>query len=354
MLNVIKYFYLRYFSDSDAIVLSLFIFLTIAIFWCFGAMLAPVFASVVIAYLLDWFIVRLKKLKVPHTLAVIIVYMAFLALVLYAMLGPIPLLWEQLSNLANELPNKLNQGLLVFNQLAAKYPEYFSVGQVQNLAANMHGDLGKIGQVILAASVASIPSIMVVIIYLVLVPLLVYFFLMDKNRLLASFSRYLPTQNLTLHKIWADLKTQIGNYVRGKIWEIVIIWIVTYSVFALLGFKYAMLMSALVAVSSIIPYIGAILVTIPVVILALFQWGWVPHTAYFLIFYAIIITLDANVLVPILFSGAVALHPVSIIIAILIFGGLFGFWGIFFAIPLASLVKAIAQAWPVTGIELSR
>ena len=54
----------------------------------------------------------------------------------------------------------------------------------------------------------------------------------------------------------------------------------------------------------------------------------------------------ADVLVPLLFSGAVNLHPVAIICAVLLFGGLWGFWGIFFAIPLATLFKAVLDAWP--------
>jgi putative permease len=55
--------------------------------------------------------------------------------------------------------------------------------------------------------------------------------------------------------------------------------------------------------------------------------------------------LDGNVLVALLFSEVVNLHPVAIIVAVLVFGGMFGFWGIFFAIPLATLVQAVLKAW---------
>ena len=66
-----------------------------------------------------------------------------------------------------------------------------------------------------------------------------------------------------------------------------------------------------------------------------------------MISYFIIQFLDGNVLVPILFSEAVNLHPLAIIVAILVFGGLWGFWGVFFAIPLATLVKALINVWPI-------
>ena len=55
-------------------------------------------------------------------------------------------------------------------------------------------------------------------------------------------------------------------------------------------------------------------------------------------------------LVPLLFSEVVNLHPVAIIVAILVFGGLWGFWGVFFAIPLATLVQAVLKAWPTVPI----
>ena len=76
------------------------------------------------------------------------------------------------------------------------------------------------------------------------------------------------------------------------------------------------------------------------------QWGTEPEFYYVLIAYGILQALDGNILVPLLFSEAVDLHPVAIIFAVLFFGGIWGFWGVFFAIPLATVVNAIINAWP--------
>ena len=80
--------------------------------------------------------------------------------------------------------------------------------------------------------------------------------------------------------------------------------------------------------------------------MALFQWGVAPEFYYAVIAYGVIQALDGNVLAPLLFSEVVNLHPVAIIVAILFFGGIWGFWGVFFAIPLATLINAIVEAWP--------
>src|SRR5690606_29576912 len=119
-----------------------------------------------------------------------------------------------------------------------------------------------------------------------------------------------------------------------------------YITFSLFGLNYATLLSFLVGLSVIIPYVGAVIVTIPIAIIAYFQWGISSEWSYLMLTYLIIQALDANVLVPLLFSEVVGLHPVAIIIAVLFFGGIWGVGGVFFAIPLATLVQAILKAWP--------
>ena len=96
----------------------------------------------------------------------------------------------------------------------------------------------------------------------------------------------------------------------------------------------------------LIPYIGATVVTLPVLLVGYMQWGSSPEFFWLFMVYGAIQFFDGNVLVPLLFSEVVNLHPVAIIVAVLLFGGIWGFWGVFFAIPLATLVKAVFNAWP--------
>src|SRR5690625_7084574 len=91
---------------------------------------------------------------------------------------------------------------------------------------------------------------------LVLIPVLVFFFLKDKHRLMAWFAQYLPSDRALVTRVWQEVDAQIGNYVRGKVLEILIVWIVTYIVFALLMLPFVMLLSMMVGFSVLIPYIG--------------------------------------------------------------------------------------------------
>jgi putative permease len=146
--------------------------------------------------------------------------------------------------------------------------------------------------------------------------------------------------------IWSEMDMQFANYVRGKAIEILIVGLASLLAFLILDLNYAALLALLVGLSVLIPYIGATVVTLPVLLVGYMQWGWGLDFFWLFIVYGAIQFVDGNLLVPLLFSEVVNLHPVSIIIAVLLFGGIWGFWGVFFAIPLATLVKAVYNAWP--------
>jgi putative permease len=269
--------------------------------------------------------------------------MAFMAFVFFALL---PLLSRQATQLFQLLPEMLSSGQETLMTLPQRYPELFSEAQVLDLIDSLRIEALSYGQHVVSLSVSSLVSAITVAVYLILMPLLVFFFLKDKIRIVNWFVRFLPKDRGLLSQVWVEVDGQIGNYVRGKFIEILIVWVVTYLTLAIMGMDFAMLLGVLVGLSVLIPYIGAATVTIPVAVLAYFQWGVSPEFWWLLVAYGIIQALDGNVLVPLLFSEVVNLHPVAIIVAVLVFGGLWGFWGVFFAIPLATLVQAVLKAWP--------
>jgi putative permease len=200
-------------------------------------------------------------------------------------------------------------------------------------------------------SLASLVGLMTLMIYLVLVPLMVFFLLKDKEQMLNAVRRVLPRNRGLAGEVWQEMNQQITNYIRGKVLEMVVVGIASWLAFMFLGLNYSLLLAVLVGVSVLIPYIGAMLVTIPVIGVGLFQWGLDSEFWTLLTVYLVIQALDGNVLVPILFSEAVNLHPLVIILSVVIFGGMWGFWGVFFAIPLATLVKAVVHAWPEAPLD---
>ncbi len=336
----------RQIANPEVVYLSVVLIGSFLIIVYAGDMLAPVLAGIVIAYLLEGLTRKLTRARVPRSLAVWLVFLAFMLFVVLVVFGLLPTLYNQLTEMVRQIPFILGRGQAALMTLPETYPELFSVAQVQELIGVMRAQLTAFGQSALASSLSGAASVITVLIYLILLPILVFFFLKDKERIHNWFVELLPRNSRLARRVWGDVDVQIGNYIRGKFWEILIVWFATYVCFAYFGLQFSMLLAALVGISVLIPYVGAAVVTIPVVLIAWFQWGWSGDFVYVMTAYLIIQAIDGNLLVPLLFSEVVNIHPVAIIVAVLFFGGLWGVWGIFFAIPLATLVQAVVVAWP--------
>ncbi|MCK5894468.1 MAG: AI-2E family transporter [Endozoicomonadaceae bacterium] len=336
----------RYFSDDEAVMLFALLLLAIGVIMLFGAMLASVFAGLVLAFILQGLVDWLEQHKVPHLIAVLLVFMLFITLLMVVLLLMLPLVWGQGVNFLNELPRMLARGHVLLSELPERYPSFFSETQVNVWMDTVGNQVANMGQWIVSFSLSQLSGVVGLLIYLVLVPILVFFFLIDRQKLLNWCSSKLPKERSMLKQVSEEMNRQIANYIRGKVIEIAIVGMVTFVAFAFLGLRYSALLGLLVGLSVLIPYIGAAMVTIPVAVVGLFQWGMGHDFIILMGVYGVIQGVDGNVLVPLLFSEAVNLHPIAIIVSVLLFGGIWGFWGVFFAIPLATLVKAVINAWP--------
>lgn len=347
MVRILRGLAHKYFSDEEAVILFLILVTgTFVVIW-FGAMLAPAIASLIVAFILQGLVTKLNRLGVPEFVSILGVFLIFLGVLVAFIFGLLPLIWTQVSTLAGEAPRIIGELQTYLEVLPEQYPQLISPEAVATIYAQVNTEVGHMTQWLVSFSLSSIPDLVALLIYMVLVPILVFFFLKDREVLLGSISRLLPPQRPMMLRIWHEVNLQCANYVRGKALEILIVGGATYIAFKFLGMPYAALLSLLVGLSVVIPYIGAAVVTVPVAVIALFAFGWGSHFIWVMVVYGIIQALDGNVLVPLLFSEVNNLHPVAIIVAVLFFGGIWGLWGVFFAIPLATMLKAVFAAWPV-------
>lgn len=351
MFSVFKRWYTRKFSDPDSVMLLLLLIFSSLLLAIWGNILMPVLVAAVIAYLLDWPVVQICRIGLSRTLSTSLVLMVFIGVSALILIGLVPVITQQSVNLVRETPEIWAQGQAWLMLLPERYPDFVQAEHIQRMLEGVNEKIVLLGEQLFSASVSSIGGLAALLIYAILVPLMIFFMLKDKEQLLDNFSNLLPKQRRLIKQVGSEMNIQIANYIRGKVIEIIIVGATSAIAFALLDLRYALLLGVLVGFSVLIPYIGAAVVTLPVLIVAMFQWGITPPFWYVAIAYTIIQTLDGNVLVPILFSEAVSLHPMYIIVAVLFFGGLWGFWGVFFAIPLATLVKAIFNAWSTPSLQ---
>ena len=258
----------------------------------------------------------------------------------------IPLIYVQLQSFVLDIPRLFNEFLNFVSTMPTTFPELVDSDQISIFFQAVSSELSSITQNIVKSSIAGIQSAITVLIFVILFPILVYFFLFDRKNIIEGFLKVLPGDRVMLTKVWAEMDVQLSNYVRGKVLEIFIVGVAAAILFASFGLNYSALLAVLVGISVLIPYVGAFAVTIPLVIIGLLQFGLGTEFYLLIGLYLLLQFLDGYLLVPIIFSEAVELHPIVIILAVFIFGSLFGFWGVFFSIPLATFIKAVWNAWP--------
>ena len=336
----------RYFSNEEAIFLVVSMAAGLLVLVTLGAVLAPILTGLALAFLAQGTVSRLMAWRMPRLLAICLVELLFLGVLIALVVGILPLVWSQLVDLVGALPSFIERLRELTSDLAATYPAFVSDSAVDDWIASLSQPVAELGGTVVQGLVAQLPNVLGVLIFLVLTPIAMFFFLKDKDRMLNAVTALLPREQGLLNQIGTVMGVQLGNYVRGKVIEILIVAVVTYLAFSLLALNYAALLALVVGISVLIPYVGAAVVTIPVAAVGLLQFGWSMEFLFVMAVYAVIQALDGNVLVPLLFSKVVNLHPIAIIVAVLVFGGIWGFWGVFFAIPLATLVKAVYNAWP--------
>ncbi|MFS7222261.1 AI-2E family transporter [Rahnella inusitata] len=346
MLDMLLQWYRRRFTDPQAIALLAILVAGFCILYFFNGILAPLLVAIVLAYLLEWPTVRLQHIGLSRTVAVSVVLLLFAGILMLGILVIAPVTWQQGVNLLADLPSMLNRFYDFAATLPKRYPALVDAGIIDMMAENMRSKLSGLGESVVKYSLASLVGLLTLAIYLILVPMMVFFLLKDKEQMLNAVRRVLPRDRGLAGQVWAEMNQQVTNYIRGKVLEMIIVGVATYLVFWVMDLRYSLLLAVLVGISVLIPYIGAMLVTIPVVIVAMFQWGLGADFWTLIVAYLVVQGLDGNVIVPLLFSEAVNLHPLVIILSVVVFGGLWGFWGVFFAIPLATLVKAVVHVWP--------
>ncbi|MDP2565804.1 AI-2E family transporter [Pseudoalteromonas marina] len=251
-----------------------------------------------------------------------------------------PVILEQSAHFMKELPANylrlqsfLNQYLS--EEVLSKNNNVFSL-----LGSDVFSYFTSFSKGLVNYFLSSIVNISSVLIYLVLIPLLTFFLVKDRAQFKAYAATFLSKPRLDLVSFyWSRVDLILTSYIRGKIVEVFVVGLASFGLFYFMGLKYSLMLSTLVGLSVLVPFVGAFLVTLPVALVAFAQWGVSADFFELILAYLVLQLLDGNVLVPYIFSEHMNLHPAAILLAVMVFGGLFGVAGVFFAIPMLAIGK---------------
>jgi predicted PurR-regulated permease PerM len=324
-----------------AVVFGLFIYV-------FSGILLPFVAGMALAYFLDPVADRLQRLGLSRIMATAIILVAFVILLLIALMVIVPVLASQLSDFAERVPeylSRLQQLITSFDPqwLERRFgvkPDDLREG-LNSLLSSGVGFLTTIFQSIWSSGVAlfGIASLFVV------TPVVAFYMLLDWDRMVAVVDSWVPRDYVhTVRELASDINSATAGFVRGQGTLCLILGIFYAVGLTVIGLNFGILIGLFAGLISFIPYVGSLvglLLSIGVAVVQFWpDWTWIAVTAA--VFFAGQF-LEGNILQPRLVGKSVGLHPVWLMFALVAFGALFGFVGLLIAVPAAAAIGVLVR-----------
>ncbi|WP_047981411.1 AI-2E family transporter [Ornithinibacillus contaminans] len=329
------------------IFVCLFIFLLVKLFPYYKAffsfllsLLAPFLIACFIAYLLYPIVQKIHLYNIPRSIAILLIYFLFFGGVGYLVYRVYPAVVHQLRDLDEYLPQLVEMYQSLVYQLyesTSFLPEtvHDKISEtIQSIEMSLDGIIGNL--------IGGVTKIFDMVILITIIPVLVFYFLKDYDKIRRYISRYIPSKyrNNASNLVHA-VDEGLGNYIRGQLLVCLFIVITSYVIFQLLGLKYALLLALFMGLMNIIPYFGPIIGAIPAVLIALTISG--KMVAYVLIGVFVIQLIESNLLSPYIVGRSTRIHPVAIIFVLLFGSKLGGIVGMIFAVPLLTILNVVIK-----------
>ena len=309
--------------------------------WLLGDILLPFVLGAAIAYLLDPIVDRLERLGTGRVLGTILIIMAAFFVLFFIFLLLIPLVIDQFRLLAAAAPDLVTSvQALVLNQIASISPESEALNStVSNLSTMAQEKLG----IIFGSVMASAISLIDVIMLMVITPVVAVYLLVDWDRILEKINELLPLDHASVvRSLASEIDSTLSAFVRGMIAVCLVLGIYYATALSLIGLEFGLIIGFIAGLVSFIPYVGALLGGVLAIGLALIQfWGDFELVALVVGVFIVGQIFEGNILTPKLVGNSVGLHPVSLILALSLFGAFFGFIGLLLAVPLAASAGVI-------------
>jgi len=311
--------------------------------WALGQVILPFIVGGAIAYFLDPVADRLERMGLSRVMATVVIFVILIAVVILSMLVIIPTLVQQTNDLVQSAPDLFNQ---LRSWLTERFPEVIDeTSPVRQSLASIGETIQARGGELLQQLLSSAAGVMNLLVFLVVVPVVAFYMLLDWDRMIARIDELLPRDHApTIRHLAGEIDRTLASFVRGQ--GTVCLILGTFYAVALMvvGLQFGLVVGLVAGLLTFIPYVGALVGGALSVGLALFQfWGdW-----WLILIVAAIFQVgqmvEGNILTPKLVGSSVGLHPVWLIFALSAFGTVFGFVGMLVAVPVAAAIGVLVR-----------
>ena len=321
--------------------------LLVALFVLLGPVLAPFVAAAIIGYVLNPGVDWLTERRIPRVTAVMLIIIATFILIIALLLIVVPILRAEIPLLQQRLPSLLDKIDAILGpwlaQLGMKV-QLDSAGVKQMLAEKLAAGSAELGPAFLSSLKVGGMAVMGWIATIVLVPVVLFYLLLDWHAMLARLALMVPRRWISLVTSMAvEADSLLAQYLRGQL-LVMLVLATYYSVaLAIAGFDVALPVGLLTGLLVFIPYIGFGIGLLLAVVAAILQFDGLQGLIAIAIIYGCGQVIEGFYLTPRLVGERIGLHPLAVIFALLAFGQLFGFVGILLALPASAILSVIVK-----------
>lgn len=315
----------------------------VVVLWALGDVLLPFVIGSAIAYFIDPVADRLERAGLSRAAATAVITICAILLAVIMALLVIPTLISQMIDLINVMPQLLHD-LQAF--ITKRFPSILVEGSTTRETLHSIAEAIKDrGPELIEGVLGSAMSVLNIVILLVVVPVVSVYMLLDWDRMMARIDDLLPREHApVIRKLARDIDQTLASFIRGM--GTVSLILGTYYAIALMivGLQFGLVVGFIAGLVTFIPYLGAMIGGSLAIGLALFQfWGEWASIGLVALIFVIGQVVEGNFLTPKLVGSSVGLHPVWLLLALSVFGALFGFVGMLVAVPVAAALGVIAR-----------
>ncbi len=322
----------------------------IALVWLLSSILLPFVAGMAVAYFLDPPTDKLEARGLPRSLSTGIVVIAFFVLTVLAVLLLVPILQSQVLGFAERLPGYITglraTALPLVNDLAARVG--IDVGaSAGDALKQVASDMVGFGFGLIRKAWSGGLALFNILSLLVITPVVAFYLLRDFDHMVDLLNKWLPLQHAqTVRQLLSDVDSVMAGFIRGQ-GTVCLILASFYGLsLTLAGLEFGLIIGLFSGLVSFIPFVGALTGLILSMLTALTQFlpdGDYVRIAIIAAVFIVGQVMEGYFLTPRLLGNRIGLHPVWVMFALLAGGSLFGFVGVFIAVPAAAAIGVMVR-----------
>lgn len=306
--------------------------------------LFTVIISLIFSYLLNPIINYLERHNISRSLGIILLYIVVFGIIIAISISFIPRLGNELKEVLMVLPSYFSTITDFFKDL---YDKYYNLENIAPIIENVEGlifdNINRLQEVLLTSMTklfTGVGSLLNRMISLVLIPILTFYFLKDKDKLINQVFLIIPKNKRSeIKELLTQIDKSLSQFVRGRLILAIYVGVATTVVLLILDINFAIVIGLLTGIADIIPYFGPFLGFVPAVLFAFLDSAtkgiWVA------VIFILIQWVENNVLGPKIIGDTTGLHPITVLLSLIIAGNIYGVLGMVFVIPVVSILKIL-------------